>query len=1003
MGNLSSTPAPKHDGSGTATLNFESAKKIVVETHVDNRSITYSNMPADPEGTTSKHKPRPCCDHIDDNGKQCDVFELKLKQHYEKLVLPKLAWIEEGKNLSIDEHFIQLELHESRKPIKIEEVFDSVDNKRPVRILIEGQPGFGKTTLAIKLTHDWASNKNSNFEFAFLIPLKELQRQSLTDAIQQIGKRCDCEDAMEIVKQHAKSVLLILDGLDEVLQEDRSETMKIVYKQSFSDVTVVVTSRTGLFALSKVESEQLFGSIKMQDDFSDKRISILGILSDRKKREFLQKFVPKVIVEAAIKRLTSSQWDLFNSPLLLMTLSVLIQEGDEMEELSTKTELYKKLFNNILKHSYRKRGHEIDSDFDLFRFNPASNVIRENMRKFGMSAAKQLVNREFKFEVNPLTTEIFELGFLLNHQQITFLKTTNHYEAIHLSVIEFSIAFALSMNLKFNKSDDGTKKCLILIVNHFIQSGGTSLALPFLISLMEDEVENLLSVIDSYGAMFSVFDSMFVSLFSECSLIRMSKSQCLRNFIPSDIEISYCQSNERILGEIINYGADCGKIKRIVIDEFSKFEILPNEINTRLEIRIELNSSTKFSVFSQVPCQSTHMSSRPIPFKGPLLECLRFAALSNCEFCALELESYAESAEFLELVMKDKTIDKIKYKELKIEIRTEMEKQVVIQLLENNQVQYLDLKQEKQKQNILLQLFSRHFSGPDTSDFSFAAAKSNHLTFIELKGVTIDLYDLTRGGIKKYIYVGLVNCTLTCRRPLLAKNCCYRLVIHNLKNLERIIGLEPSVFQCQSLDTMKDLMIKYPDWTGFKTVKCLRTTHGLSNDVLSNSFINLQTLKLFVYKAVHLDELANCIHVLPIVNLVIYNEISSDISNLFERMNNLWSGLNSSRLKTISLFERDANNYFSNAFELLEGLNRCHWDKVNLPSLGTYRDRDKLFKYMSDSSLILFLSKIESIYFEPDLFHNYLLTYRPGSGDMLSITRKCYEEKDDDNLLNIPT
>uniref|UniRef100_T1IJG3 NACHT domain-containing protein n=1 Tax=Strigamia maritima TaxID=126957 RepID=T1IJG3_STRMM len=980
MDNRPSTSAAKHtppkqDGSGNVTMNCESAKTINVQTYVDKR--TYSNMPAEPEGTTSKQGS--CCETIDTNGKQCDVFKLKLKEHYRNLVLPKLAWVQEGINLLPDQHFIQLELHESRKSIKIEEVFDSVDNERPVRILIEGQPGFGKTTLAIKLAHDWANGKNMKFDFVFFLPIRELKQQSIINAIDQTGKRCECDNAVGIVRKHKKNVLLILDGLDEMSQEERPEIMKILYKQLYGDVTVVVTCRTELFALSKDESVDLFGSVQMRDDFSDKRISILGITSLVKKREFLEKFMKFATIEAVIKSL-SYQLDLFNSPLFLMTLSLLTQEGETIEEFSTKTDLYKKLFNCLVKHSYAKRELEIASNFDLFSFGSKPNSIQKQIQMFGELAAEKIVKNNFQFETSDLTKEIYELGMLINHKTMTLVKSTNYYEPIHLSVIEFLVAFSMWMNLKFGNS---MEKCLTSTMNHFIRSSGTSLIIPFLFSLMGKDLDQLFYLIDSYSPWCCWDYRLVFHLLSECSPIAISESKHLSNFIPSYIHMSDCQSNEEITKQILNYGMECSKIKRIVINEFTKFEILPNEINTRLEIKIKLNSSIKFSAFSQVPCQSTRMLSRPIPFKGPLQECLRFAALSNCEFCALELGSYTESAEFLELVTKDKTIDKIKYKELKIEIRTEMEKQVVIKLLENNHVQFLGLKLEKQEQNSQFELSSVR----DTNALSLAAAKSNHLTFIELKGVTIDLYDLTRGGIKKYIYIELVNCALTCRRPLLARNCCHRLAIHNLQNLEGIIALEPSVFQCLSPDIMKDLMIKHPTWTGFNTVKCFVTSPGFSDNVLLNRFINLQTLELFVYKAVHLDELANCIHVLPIVNLVINNAISSDISNLFERMNNLWSGINSSRLKTISLFERDANNYFSNAFELLEGLNRCHWDQVHLHSLGRYRDRDKLLKYLSDLNLIVFLSKRESIYFELDPLFNYFFSYVPVSDNMLSIRR----------------
>uniref|UniRef100_T1J8B3 NACHT domain-containing protein n=1 Tax=Strigamia maritima TaxID=126957 RepID=T1J8B3_STRMM len=940
-----------------------------------------------------------CCKTINSD-KQCEVLKQRLRDYYRSLVLPRPAYLEEGMDLLIHEHFIHLELHESQKSINIEEIFSSGVNKRPFRILIESQPGFGKTTLAIKLTHDWATAKEymTHFEFAFLIPLRELQNQSINNAIKQIGNRCQCDTAVEIACRHEKTLLLILDGLDEISPEERLEITKILYKQEYHDATVVVTCRTGLFALRKEEKAQLFGSISMRVDFSDKRIRILGVLSDEIKREFLKTFMPQTSVETVIKNL-ASQWDLFESPLLLMTLAVLLKEGEKIEEFSTKRDLYKKLFNCLIQHSYKKRGREIEPDFDLFNISSTPNAIRDKMQKFGMLAMEKILKQEFQFESDELSNEIYELGFLIHHKVISLDKATNHYEILHLTLMEFAAAYALWLHLKLNKSAL-IDEYLTSIMNHFIQSAGTSLIMPFVASLMEDDLGHLLSLINSYSPLFAKYYNLSVAFFSECSLINISESKHIVPFISSYMDISVCQNNKKILGEILNRGIECGKIKRILIDEKSKLEILPNQIKTRLEIRFELNSNTELILYSRVPCELPRMISHPIPFKGPLVQCLHFAQSTNCKDCVLEFGDYEKCTEFLELVKKDKTFDKIKYKQLEIEIRTEMEKQVVIKLLENNQVEHLELTVEKIKRNPPLQLLSPISSVLDTSALSLAAANSIHLTMIHLRGVictTIDLYDLTNGGTKKYIYIGLFDCTLTCKRPLLARNCCHYLQIDNLQNLNGIIAMEPCAFECTPTAAINRLLIQFPAWTGFNTVKTLGTTNQeLSEKFLSNNpFIHLQTLNLIVCEDVNLYDLANFIYALPIVNLIIRNYISSHISHLFQRMNELWSGKNNtSRLQTISLFgpEQNCDCESSQVLELLEGLKCCHWNKVNLLHLANFGDIDKLLKFISQWNLLVSVSKLESIYFEPDPFFNHLITCIYQALDtILSITRKCHE------------
>uniref|UniRef100_T1JBX5 NACHT domain-containing protein n=1 Tax=Strigamia maritima TaxID=126957 RepID=T1JBX5_STRMM len=256
----------EYTGSGNVILNVDGPKNIAVsiQTRVNKQSAVGNVLlEAGATCSKSKHESRSCCETIDKNGKKlCCLFKNKLQQFYESLTLPKVAWIDEGCDLSLVEHFAQLELDDSKKAIRIEDIFNLVNDKKPVRILIEGPPGFGKTTLATKLAYDWAKNEEYiNFEFAFFIPLRELKQRSIKDAIFEIGKHCEYPDnEIEMMIQcHKEEILLIMDGLDEMTQKDRYEVLKILYKQSYSEMTVVVFSRTGLFALSKPERHRLFG------------------------------------------------------------------------------------------------------------------------------------------------------------------------------------------------------------------------------------------------------------------------------------------------------------------------------------------------------------------------------------------------------------------------------------------------------------------------------------------------------------------------------------------------------------------------------------------------------------------------------------------------------------------------------------------------------------------------------------------------------------------------
>ena len=119
---------------------------------------------------------------------------------------------------------------EFKTEISQEAVFDPIfcegGTKIPLRMLIDGSPGVGKTTFSRFISSEWAKCKIlQEYWLVLLLHLREKQISKAT-SIEEFFYHDDHELQKEVVKfvlkQSGKGVLLILDGFDELSLQERN-------------------------------------------------------------------------------------------------------------------------------------------------------------------------------------------------------------------------------------------------------------------------------------------------------------------------------------------------------------------------------------------------------------------------------------------------------------------------------------------------------------------------------------------------------------------------------------------------------------------------------------------------------------------------------------------------------------------------------------------------------------------------------------------------------------
>ncbi|XP_019861664.1 PREDICTED: NACHT, LRR and PYD domains-containing protein 13-like [Amphimedon queenslandica] len=165
--------------------------------------------------------------------------------------------------------------------IQIEDILKPVSEKRLRFVLIEGEPGIGKSTLAKELVLRWANRSDkllSNYDIVFFIQLR-FETYHKATSIEDLFVDLDNQTInmtdlnIEIKKRKGAGILWILDGFDELPSHLRNNSilMTLIKGVILPKSTVIVTSRP-------VASDLLLELLK---DDNSKRISLRGFDSTK--------------------------------------------------------------------------------------------------------------------------------------------------------------------------------------------------------------------------------------------------------------------------------------------------------------------------------------------------------------------------------------------------------------------------------------------------------------------------------------------------------------------------------------------------------------------------------------------------------------------------------------------------------------------------------------------------------------------------------------------------